>query len=696
MSDDVTLGGGTTTGTTAANAPEDQADPELRMPQLHLPSLRPVTIVLTLCVPLAVAATVAGMVFTGAFSTGRALYDPGDLVTYGLPVARSVHDLAAAVTVGLLVLATFILPGQKTRPGEVSHAQWKATRWAAFTGVVWFVAAAVVLVLSGIQISGVPVGDALFASTFRTFLFNVALGQSLLVSAACILVATIIALVARRQSTVAVACVLVLFSLLPLALSGHAAGSAEHANAVNSLAVHLVGVTIWVGGLVGLLVLRRQIKKGFGVAVARYSTMAGWAFAAVAFSGIVNSALRLSSFADLLQPYGLLIVAKASILIVLGVFGALQRRRIIPGLKADPMNRRLFVRFATAEATFMALAIGISVGLAKSPPPVSQAPLTGDFAREGLLGFAYPPPVTFWRMITYTHWEWMWLGVACALAGWYVASVIVLRRRGDHWPVLRTVCWLFGCLALVWVTSGGPAVYGLVHFSSHMVEHMALMMFVPPLLVLGGPVLLAMRSLPVRHDGSRGIREWLLIVVHSRYMAFLSRPAVAGTIFAGSLIAFYYSPAFAWALRDHVGHVLMCLHFMASGYLFFWVFIGVDPGPKRPGYPVLLITLLATLAFHAFFGVALMESTGLMASEWWHALGQTNDAALLADQHAAGGIAWGASEVPMVLVALGLVHAWMKSDERTARRLDRKADRDGDADLTAYNERLQRMADHER
>jgi len=299
--------------------------------------------------------------------------------------------------------------------------------------------------------------------------------------------------------------------------------------------------------------------------------------------------------------------------------------------------------------------------------------------------------VTFARMFTVFHIDWVWLLLAAVLAGLYLWAFVRLRRRGDAWPVYRLICWLAGCVVLVWVTSGGVAVYGMIHFSTHMIQHMGLMMFAPPLLVLGGPILLALRALPTRHDGSRGIREWLLLFTHSRFLRFLSRPAVAGIIFAGSLVVFYYSPAFQGALFTHEWHVAMCIHFLLSGYLFFWVFIGIDPGPARPAYPILFIVLLATLAFHAFFGVALMESRSVLAIDWWHALGQTDNSALLADQHVGGGIAWGASEIPMVLVALGVAYRWTRSDERTAKRLDRQAERDGDADLNAYNERLQRL-----
>src|SRR5690606_41555585 len=90
------------------------------------------------------------------------------------------------------------------------------------------------------------------------------------------------------------------------------------------------------------------------------------------------------------------------------------------------------------------------------------------------------------------------------------------------------------------VTSGGPAVYGLVLFSGHMVQHMLLAMVVPIFLVLGAPVTLALRALPARTDGSHGPREWLLALVHSRWAQFWARPVVAAINFAGSMIVFYY------------------------------------------------------------------------------------------------------------------------------------------------------------
>jgi cytochrome c oxidase assembly factor CtaG len=216
---------------------------------------------------------------------------------------------------------------------------------------------------------------------------------------------------------------------------------------------------------------------------------------------------------------------------------------------------------------------------------------------------------------------------------------------------------------------------------------------VPPLLVLGGPVLLALRTLPARNDGGRGIREWMLILVHSRYLRVLSTPAVAAVLFAGSLVVFYYTGWFEWAMFAHQGHVFMTVHFLATGYLFFWVLIGIDPGPNRPTHLMRLLVLLATLAFHAFFGLTIMANSAVLAEAWWTALGGATTAQLLADQGVGGGIAWSAGEIPTVLIALVVVAQWVKSDEKSAKRYDRRAERDGDAELVAYNSRLRRLGD---
>lgn len=651
-------------------------------------------IALTVSVPLAVAATLLGLSLTGELGRGQLLTNPGELVTWGLPIARVLHDAAASITIGLLLAATFWLPGQKIAPGLMSFSQAKAVWWASWAASVWLAAGIAVLVFTAANSIGVPVTASSFPTTFVFYATQLELGQTMLVSMGCVAAALSIALLARRQSWVATAAVLSVAALLPLSLSGHAAGSDEHGNAVNSLAIHLIGVTAWAGGLVAVILVRKKVGAQLGAVVARYSLLAGWAFGAVAFSGVVNASLRISSPADLVTPYGILVIVivKATALVLLGVAGAWHRLRVIPRLRRDASDRTAFVRLAVGEVVVMAVTMGASVALSRSQPPVSQEPVADDI-RHRLLGFPYPPDVTPLRMFTEWHIDWMWAGLTLVGAGWYVWAALRVRRRGDSWPLGRIVSWVAGCAALIYATSGGPAVYGQVHFSTHMLQHMTLMMVVPPLLVLGGPVLLALRTLPARNDGGRGIREWMLILVHSRYLRVLSTPAVAAVLFAGSLVVFYNTGWFEWAMFAHQGHIFMTVHFLATGYLFFWVLIGIDPGPTRPTHLMRLLVLLATLAFHAFFGLTVMANSTVLAEAWWTALGGASTAELLADQGVGGGIAWSAGEIPTVLIALVVVAQWVKSDEKSAKRYDRRAERDGDAELVAYNSRLRRLGE---
>jgi putative copper resistance protein D len=133
-----------------------------------------------------------------------------------------------------------------------------------------------------------------------------------------------------------------------------------------------------------------------------------------------------------------------------------------------------------------------------------------------------------------------------------------------------------------------------------------------------------------------------------------------------------------------------------AGYLFINAIAGIDPGPTRPGYPLRLLLLFATMASHAFFGVSLVGGNVLLVPVWFGLLGRPWGQSALADQQTGGAVAWGIGELPMLAITIAVAIAWTRDDERTARRRDRAADRDGEAELTEYNRMLTRMADRDR
>jgi putative copper resistance protein D len=231
-------------------------------------------------------------------------------------------------------------------------------------------------------------------------------------------------------------------------------------------------------------------------------------------------------------------------------------------------------------------------------------------------------------------------------------------------------------------------------FSVHMGQHMLLSMLAPILLVLGAPITLALRALrPAGHGSPPGPREWLLSAVHSKLARWFTHPLVVVPLFVGSYYVLYFSGLFDWALPLHAAHLAMKVHFLATGLLFFWPLIGVDPSPRAMSPVLRLGVLFASVPFHAFFGVALMSSHEVIGRYFYSGLALPWVPDLLADQRLGGGLAWATGEVPMLIVVVAMVAQWSRIDERAARRDDRRADRDGDADLTAYNAMLRQMAE---
>jgi cytochrome c oxidase assembly factor CtaG len=208
-------------------------------------------------------------------------------------------------------------------------------------------------------------------------------------------------------------------------------------------------------------------------------------------------------------------------------------------------------------------------------------------------------------------------------------------------------------------------------------------------------VTLALRTLRPRHDGTLGPRELVLAAVHSRVMSVVGNPVFAAALFFMSLVVFYWTGLFELALSTHTGHLLMTGHFVLTGYLFAWVLIGVDPGPKRWSPALRLIVLFATIAFHAFFGVAMITGTALLGGDFFETIAIPWVTDRLADQRFGGGVAWAIGEFPSLVLALIVAVQWFRSDTAESVRADRRADRDGDAELAAYNARLAQLADRD-
>jgi putative copper resistance protein D len=600
-------------------------------------------------------------------------------------MVRTVVDLLAAATVGLLLAAAALLPSSKDLLAATPARAARLASWLAWT---WALLALVVLVLSYAETFATTVSASLGPNKLLSFVGQSEQGAAWLVAASLAAFAGVVAREADRPLGAWSALGLAVAATLPPAVTGHAAAAGNHDLATSSLVVHVIGVVLWVGGLLALTWYVRTDGRYLPLASSRYSAMALWAFLAVGVSGVANALIRLGGIDNLFTTqYGAVVLIKVIAFVALGLLGWAHRRHTLPQIAAGVPHA--FIRLAAVEGAIMVTTIGVAVGLAATAPPPSGA-TTPPSPAEVLLGLPMPDAPSVIAILTGWRIDLLVLGVLLAAAALYARGMLTMRRRGDHWPVGRAIAWYAGLAVLAFGTLSGLAVYGRASFSMHMTQHMTLSMIAPLLLVLGAPITLALRALPAaRSTQPAGVREWLLAGLRSPFARVLTHPVTALLLFISAPFMVYFSGLFETAMRAHWAHELMHVHFVLVGYLFYESLIGTDPIPYRAAYPMRMVTLFAALSFHAFFAVALMSSDALIAGSYFETLDRPWWPDLLEDQTSGAAFAWAFGELPGVLVLIVLLYQWSRADDRQARREDRQADRDNDAELAAYNQMLE-------
>ncbi|HTW17369.1 MAG TPA: cytochrome c oxidase assembly protein [Nocardioides sp.] len=257
--------------------------------------------------------------------------------------------------------------------------------------------------------------------------------------------------------------------------------------------------------------------------------------------------------------------------------------------------------------------------------------------------------------------------------GLYLWGVLSLRRRGDRWPIGRTIAFVVVGMGSFYVaTASGLAAYDSTLLSVHMVQHMVLSMVVPMALALGAPVTLALRTLPASP------RRWLLAALHSPVARVLSFPPLAFALYIVSPWALYFTGWYDASLSSTYVHEMMHIHLVLVGSLFFWPLMGVDPVPGRVGYPFRVALTVLTLPFHAFLGVTIMGQESLIGGDHYLALRDGPMGAWLPnaadDQHLAGGILWASGDLVGLTFFGVLFFQWVRSSMKEAEREDRRLD----------------------
>ncbi|WP_293770998.1 cytochrome c oxidase assembly protein [uncultured Corynebacterium sp.] len=679
-----TAGGAASVGGDAVTAARPQASPRAARGS--------VGVYLVLGVIAGLAAGVISLFFLSDSLAALGIPDPGRLTTFGLPFLRAAAWIAMATCVGSYLVSAFLIsPNVAAVGGNDNLIQAPLTvdgHIAARAGccAAWIVAiislVEVPLVMS--DLTGTPLTGVLNSTMLTMALGQIATARVWAITALLAAIVGGYGFFARMWSSQPVLLVLALCMVIPLGMEGHSAAGGDHDYGTNSFLWHLVFMVLWIGGLIGLLAHARRLGPDMPTAVRRYSALALFSVIVMSVSGLINAGVRIE-FSDWFNTrYGLIIVAKVTLTLVLAFLGFAHRSLTIPQLESNP---GLFRRVAFVELIIMAATVGVAGTMGRTPPPPPRNPNLNSM--QILLGYELTEAPSAKVLFTSYRFDILFGTIGLLLAAGYIYAVVRVHRRGLEWSRGRTAWWLAGTLGLAWFMSSGFGIYIPALYSMHMIGHMVLSMALPVFMVLGAPLTLIMEAFPPNPEGRPGLHEWAVAATQSRGAGLVGRSAFNLIQYLVVFYALYMFPDFyAYAVKEHAGHVLMNVAFLVSGYVYFWELIGSDSLPRRRPTGIRLVLLFVSMPIHLYAGVYLMQLNTVFALDFYQSLDLPWNPDFLQDQKVGGGYAWGLGQFPLLIVFAYLFFEWLREDRRTARRIDAKADVDGNAELEDYNAML--------
>jgi putative membrane protein len=263
----------------------------------------------------------------------------------------------------------------------------------------------------------------------------------------------------------------------------------------------------------------------------------------------------------------------------------------------------------------------------------------------------------------YLQWSFepfVWI-ICAGAAWWYVRAA----RRIPRWSVWRRRSYLAGVGVAAFALAGPPATYEGSLFWVHMVQHLVLVLVAAPLILLGAPVTLALRTGPDR------LRRVLGSLVAARPVRVLGHPAVAWTGLATVMVLTHFSAIYNAALENELIHIGEHTLYVSAALLFWWPVVGLDPGSRQLAWPLRVVYLALTMPLQAFVGLALYSADRVLY-EHYVTLQRPWGPTPLEDQQLAGVVMWVGGEFLTVAALVAVILAWMGHEDRMAAKEDRR------------------------
>lgn len=616
--------------------------------------------------------------------------NPGPVTAIGTSVLRSLAWLSAIAALGKISVGLFLNPARRGQDSQSQQAK-SANLSQGATGftVLWGVCCLLLVPFVAADNNGVSVKLVISGGVYD-FVNGTQSAQVWIVAVICAVLAVPLLLKGKSWPSKFFSFMLIISAMLLVVFAGQVSVGADHDFSSDAASFAVVAVLVWLSALCGTYL---HLANGHRLDLQAFRRFHAMAFVGslLGFVGyLVIVLISLAGKAPFDSAYGRLaigLLTAIALAVGLSAWAWQNFNRAIENSGQPPRGYRLQLM---AGAIIAAIFLACLLALQATVPPRYLLPQS---TQQNFLGFDIDGTRTAIQWLLFERPNVLFLVLAVLAVLSYLLGVRRLRRRGDSWPVGRTISWILGWLAVYYFTSSVWAERSPGSFGLHMISHMGLNMLAPVLMVLGGPMTLALRALkPAAAGALSGPREWINAMMHSKVTLFLTNPLLVFSIFVGSYYALYFSPLFELGMRYHWAHQAMNIHFIISGYLFYWIVIGIDRAPRQMPYIGKLGFTLAAMPFHAFFAVAVMSSTTVIGENFYRSLLPGWNTDLRADQYLGGGVAWAAGELPLVVVVIALLTQWSRSDRREERRNDRRKDQGLDDSLDNYNDMLAALA----
>jgi copper transport protein len=355
--------------------------------------------------------------------------DVGTVTETAFGIARGITYSAIALAIGCLVfLLVAWIPGLRSVAGHEEEWLTASQAFAQRLRLVMLIALSAGLVsevlqivLQGATAAGITFWDALDTDVIKEVL-KTRFGTVHTIAAA-VFASAIILFSARewvptmrpvtvgaaglappgRVDLIQLGIITGLFGFLALspALSGHASTQSPSALLIPLDVLHVVAMSVWIGGLVTLVIALPGATRSFttpdrtrllAATLVRFSPMALASVCVLLATGLVQSYVHIRSIDHLINTgYGRAVLFKFFMLLGLMVLGAHNRNRALPRLKklaAEHMSPGMpgiaLRRALRAEIAMLAVVLGVTAMLVSYAPPNTEA--TGPFASTKLVG----------------------------------------------------------------------------------------------------------------------------------------------------------------------------------------------------------------------------------------------------------------------------------------------------------------------